>query len=228
MVVVVEVDGTGVKILEPADLAGTYALSGRFYENGQRKLELTDSQELVLTTETKPGDVETRLFSAAGTPTPEATETAAAETPTETPGETPVATETPVEETPTPAEAPPTPSPVSDDGTPQASLARYYEFINADKFEGAYQLRSARSRQSTSYPEFTHIWSNNRAIMMLDATATQVDDTHADLKIHLRAEDFNRRSHKMETTVYDGTVKMVLEDEEWRYDGGDFKANQVP
>ncbi len=226
VVLVIELDGTGVKVLEPADVAGSYAPSGRFYQSGQRKLELTDSGDLVLTIESKPGDEETRLFSAAGTPTPESTETpVATETPVE---ETPPPTEetpTPVD-TPTATEPPPTPSPVGADGTPEAALAKYYEFINGDQFEEAYQLRSARSRQSTTYPEFTHIWSNNRAITMLDATATQVDDTHSDLKIHLRAEDFNRRTHKMETTVYDGTVKMVLEDDEWRYDGGDFKANQ--
>lgn len=224
---VIELDGKGVKILEPEDLAGSYALAGRSYQNGARKLELTDSNELVVTTEVKPGDVETRLFSSAGTPapaaTPTATDTPAEETPTpaETPSETPAETATPAD---SPTEPPPVASPAAADGTPEAALARYYEAINADQFEEAYKLRSARSRQSTTYPEFTHIWSNNRAIQMLDATATLPDDEHADLKIHLRAEDFNRRSHKMETTVYEGNVKMVLEDDEWRYDGGDFKA----
>ena len=121
----------------------------------------------------------------------------------------------------------PTPSP-SDEATPvpdmQAQLDEYYRLIDAKLLNRAYALRSQRSRSKTSLAEFEKIWGNNRSVSMEDFQILNQTPDKASVQIRLRAEDLNENSGKVTITTYKGKVTLSLEENLWRYDGGDFQA----
>ncbi|MBT9583645.1 zinc ribbon domain-containing protein [bacterium] len=121
----------------------------------------------------------------------------------------------------------PTASP-SDEATAapdmQAQLDEYYRLIDAKLLNRAYALRSQRSRTKTSLAEFEKIWGNNRSISMEDFQILNQTPDKAGVQIKLRAEDLNENTGKTTVTMYQGKVTLVLEENLWRYDGGDFQA----
>jgi len=113
-----------------------------------------------------------------------------------------------------------TPAPSGPD--PLADLTLYYELIDGDRFKEAYALRSQRSRARTSLAEFTATWSNNNGLSVESLEVLKRDAATARVRFRMLADDFDKARGASSVTPYIGKVNLHLEEDRWRYDGGEF------
>jgi hypothetical protein len=107
-------------------------------------------------------------------------------------------------------------------------LHSYYQHIHGDQLQLAYQMRSNRSRDSTSYIEFCDTWSNNRAISLDECRVLWQGKGRGKASVRLTAHDLDRATGASAVTTYVGTIKLTFERGAWRYDGGDLHAVDRP
>lgn len=129
-----------------------------------------------------------------------------------------------LDQEPASPEAPaPSPEPAQPAGpNPEADLAEYYRLLSEDRFPEAFALRSRRSRAKTPLSELERAWSNNRSVRMDRFSVAARKPGRVQVEIRLHADDVDPATGKAAVTAYLGKVSLVLEEDRWRYDGGDF------
>jgi hypothetical protein len=110
----------------------------------------------------------------------------------------------------------------------QAELSKYYGLIQFKRFKYAYELRSTRSHQKTSYEDFVNTWSNNKSVGVESVTGHTIDGDKAEIEGVLSSVDLPPNSSSLQQAKYKFKVKLALEGERWRYDGGDFDLKGQP
>ncbi len=96
----------------------------------------------------------------------------------------------------------------------------YYYMINHDDLRYAFSMRSSRSQAQTSFEEFQNAWKNNIEVT-LEEGSTHVDERSAQVQGQLSSTDDGPDGRVK--AVYNCRIRLVREQGEWRYDGGDFE-----
>ncbi|MBT9586738.1 hypothetical protein IV102_25570 [bacterium] len=110
------------------------------------------------------------------------------------------------------------------------ALRKYYEYISADQFAQAYALRSKRAislglEDGKSLAEFQSNWSANIWVSLESCKIVSQTGHTADLSVLLRStERIGQGKSKVQTFPF--RFHMVLEDNQWHFDGGTNKNLQ--
>ncbi|MHC9539703.1 MAG: ankyrin repeat domain-containing protein [Vulcanimicrobiota bacterium] len=107
---------------------------------------------------------------------------------------------------------------------PLGALRRYYEFISNDKMEDAYALNSRLYKSAKSLDHFKTEWSNNISVQVESAKIIQLSYSECLVDIIVIINDKYTDTEKPVAEPFGAKVRMVLENDTWRYDGGMFRS----
>ncbi|MGV8122565.1 MAG: ankyrin repeat domain-containing protein [Candidatus Xenobiia bacterium LiM19] len=107
---------------------------------------------------------------------------------------------------------------------PLGILRRYYEFINSKNMKDAYTLNSRRFVSVENLDAFKKDWSNNISVHVEKAEIIKRTTSECLVDVIIIVNDREHTTGKPSTVPYGATVRMVLENDTWLYDGGMFRS----
>jgi hypothetical protein len=88
--------------------------------------------------------------------------------------------------------------------------------VNAKNWESAYSRTSDRARIKRPYKSFINNWSNNLRIQLNELQVVKTLPGKVKIYVLLTSSDSNVKTHKEERFQYEGIVKMVEENGQWK------------
>jgi len=96
------------------------------------------------------------------------------------------------------------------------SLNAFLNDINSKNWEAAYSKASDRGRLKTPYLAFTRNWGNNLGVVSEQHQVVKVWPDKVKIYVLLTSSDLNVKTQKEERYQYEGIVKFVQENGQWK------------
>lgn len=124
---------------------------------------------------------------------------------------------------PTPSVAP-APAAELPEAAVHTTLLRYYRYIDEKNFASAYAMRSRACRARTSLNDFEKTYRNNHGVTLMRCRLAALSGDRARAQVIVAFTDTD--GNVTAPVRYQGTVGLVFEDGEWRYDS--YKLDRAP